>query len=197
MALDFGPLAVFFAINTLLPGSAIERILAATAGFMVAIVMSMAVAKWKAGGISPMLWLSGGLVLVFGSLTLYFHDSTFIKMKPTVVYAMFAAILGFGAATGRPLLRTLLETAYPGLSEAGWRKLTINWACFFVFMAVVNEAVWRTTAPNPDSDLTFWAGFKLWGAIPLTMVFALVNIPMLLRHGLQAEAKDVPLPPEG
>ncbi len=191
MAIDFGPLAVFFAVNTLYDGPQLARVFAATAAFMLAMVAAMIVSRVKGGHISPMLWLSGGLVLVFGSLTLYFQDETFIKIKPTIVYAMFAAILGFGLVTGRPLLKTLLETAYPGLTELGWRKLTINWTGFFVFMAVLNEIVWRSTSWDT------WVGFKLWGAVPLTMVFALVNIPMLMRHGLQTEAKDAPLPPEG
>ena len=192
MAVDFGPLAIFFAVNSLMSGPQLARVLAATAAFMVAIVVAMAVSRWKTGTISPMLWMSGGLVLVFGSLTLYFHDATFIKVKPTIVYAMFAAILGFGLATGRPLLKQMLETAYPGLNETGWRKLTINWTIFFAFMAVLNEAVWR------NSSWDFWVGFKLWGAVPLTLLFAALNIPMLLKHGLTTEkAEAPPVPPEG
>ena len=85
----------------------------------------------------------------------------------------------FGMATGRPLLQSLLETAYPGLDALGWRKLTRNWALFFVGMAVLNEAVWRSTTTD------FWVSFKLWGAIPLALLFAFANVPMLLRHGLQ------------
>ena len=120
-------------------------------------------------------------------------------MKPTFVYAMFSAVLAYGLATRRPLLQLLLDAAYPGLSGEGWRKLTVNWAIFFAGMAVLNEAVWRSTAPHPNSDLTFWAGFKLWGAIPLTLVFALANVPMLLRHGLRTEDEEVveDMPPQG
>lgn len=197
MLIDFGPLVVFFAVNNFAPGAAIERILAATIAFMLAIGAAMALSWWKTRHISPMLWISGVLVLVFGSLTLYFHDGTFIKMKPTLVYVTFAVVLAYGLWTRRPLLKMLLETAYPGLNERGWRQLTINWTIFFVFMAVLNEAVWRITAPNPDSDLSFWAGFKLWGAIPLTILFAAANIPMLLKNGLQATPEEAPMPPEG
>jgi intracellular septation protein len=199
LLVDFGPLAIFFAVNALTGGLAITRVLTATVAFMVATAVAMIVSRWKLGHISPMLWMSGGLVLVFGSLTLWFHDSLFIKIKPTIVYSMFAAILGFGLATGRPLLKTLLESAYPGLTTEGWRKLTINWTIFFVGMAILNEVVWRITAPNADSDLTTWAAFKLWGAVPLTVVFALANIPMLLKHGLSADPKTVAetIPPEG
>ncbi|KQM86495.1 septation protein A [Sphingomonas sp. Leaf23] len=195
MALDYGPLLVFFIANLLaskigLPDmvDSLAQVIIASTAFMIASVVAIIVSKWKTGHISPMLWLSAGLVVVFGALTLYFRDDTFIKMKPTIVYAMFSAILTFGLVTGRPLLQQLLETAYPGLSATGWRKLTINWAIFFAFMAVLNEVVWR------HSTWDFWVGFKLWGAVPLTLIFAAANIPMLLRHGLQLE-KDAPLPP--
>ncbi len=110
-------------------------------------------------------------------------------MKPTFVYAMFSGVLTFGLATGRPLLQSLLETAYPGLTPTGWRKLTINWAVFFAFMAVLNESVWR------NSSTDFWVAFKLWGAIPLTLLFAFANIPMLMKNGLQLGG-DLPVPPE-
>ncbi|KQN92210.1 septation protein A [Sphingomonas sp. Leaf67] len=195
MALDYGPLVVFFVANLLagkigLPDmiDSLAQVIIASAAFMIASVIAIIVSKWKTGHISPMLWLSAGLVVVFGALTLYFRDDTFIKMKPTIVYAMFSAILTFGLVTGRPLLQQLLETAYPGLSALGWRKLTINWAAFFAFMAVLNEVVWR------HSSWDFWVGFKLWGAVPLTLLFALANIPMLLRHGLKM-GEDAPLPP--
>jgi intracellular septation protein len=195
MALDYGPLVVFFVANLLasklpLPDmvDSIGQVLIASSAFMLASLASIVVSKWKTGHISPMLWLSAGLVIVFGGLTLYFRDDTFLKMKPTIVYAMFASILTYGVITGRPLLQQLLETAYPGLSALGWRKLTVNWAVFFAFMAVLNEVVWR------HSTWDFWVGFKLWGAVPLTLLFAVANIPMLLRHGLQME-KDAPLPP--
>lgn len=196
VGIDIAPLAIFFAVNVFSKGLPIERLLAATVAFMVASAIALVVSRWKTGHISPMLWITAILVLIFGGLTLYFHDSTFIKVKPTFVYMTFAAILGFGLATGRPLLQHLLDAAYPGVDETGWRKLTINWTIFFVGMALLNEYVWRTTAPNPTDDTTFWAGFKLWGAIPLTLVFALANIPMLLKHGLSA-GQEPPVPPEG
>jgi intracellular septation protein len=188
MAVDFGPLAVFFLVNTLADGPKLMKVMMATTAFMVATAFAMVVSRVKAGRISPMLWISGALVLFFGGLTLWFRDDTFIKMKPTIVYLMFAAVLGFGLATGRPLLKLLLESAYPGLTELGWRKLTINWTAFFLFMAALNEAVWRTQSWD------FWVGFKLWGAVPLTLLFAILNIPMLLKHGL-SDKRDAPLPP--
>ncbi|MDF2603651.1 septation protein A [Sphingomonas sp. ABOLG] len=190
LALDYGPLIVFFAVNFLAPGPAIARILAATAAFMIAMAVALGISWWKTRHIPPMLLISGALVIVFGGLTIWFQDERFIKMKPTFVYAIFAAVLGFGLATGRPLLQLLLESAYPGLTADGWRKLTRNWVIFFLFMAVLNEAVWRSTSTD------FWVGFKLWGAIPLTMIFAIANVPMLMRHGLQAGNIPDTIPPQ-
>ncbi len=212
MGVEYGPLLVFFAVNFLFPATlamrlvgastgflsdldragalVIAKVIVATTAFVIATVAAMIVSKTRLGHISPMLWISGGFVVVFGGLTVYFHDPRFIQMKPSFVYGMFAAVLGFGLLTGRPLLQGLLGTAYPGLTADGWRKLTRNWALFFLFMAALNETVWRTT--NWD----FWVGFKLWGAIPLTLLFAFANIPMLLRHGLSTGdevAADVPV----
>jgi intracellular septation protein len=181
MAVDFGPLLVFFLVNFVSRGEQIGRVLAATAAFMVATGVAMAFSQWKAGRISPMLWMSGVLVLIFGGLTIYFHDETFIKVKPTIIYAMLSSILIFGLATGRPLLQSLLESAYPGLTAQGWRQLTINWAIYFVAMAIANEIVWRNFSWN------FWVAYKLWGVIPLTFLFAAANLPMMLKHGLETD----------
>ena len=208
-AIDYGPLAVFFLVNFLAPATlavrlvasvsdvlagmspeqarTIARVLLATAAFMVATVIAMVAAKAKTGRIPPMLWISGGLVVVFGGLTLWFRDERFLQMKPTFVYLLLAGALAFGLATGRPLLEALLGSAYPGLTATGWRKLTRNWALFFLGMAAANEVVWRAFGWD------VWVAYKLWGAIPATLVFAVANVPMLLRHGLQTE---VPLPPQ-
>ncbi|WP_447724382.1 septation protein A [Sphingomonas koreensis] len=192
MLIDFGPLAVFFAVNSLMGGPQLARMMAATAAFMIAIFIAIGISLWKTKHVSPMLWISGALVLVFGGLTLWFHDETFIKVKPTIVYSMFAAVLAYGLITRKPLLQMLLESAYPGLTAKGWRLLTINWTVFFVAMAILNEAVWRTQTWD------FWVGFKLWGVVPLTLIFAMGNIPMLLRHGLTTDREivDKALPPE-
>jgi intracellular septation protein len=215
-ALDYAPLVVFFLATYLLPGAPcrrlvaslthaldakaqveailIARVIVATALFVLATVAVMIVSQVRLGGISVMLWISGALVVVFGGLTIWFADRRFIQMKPTIVYAILAAVLGFGLATGRPLLQAVLGTAYPGLDEGGWRKLTRNWVGFFAAMAVINELVWRHASWNA------WVAYKLWGAIPLTVLFAIANVPMLLRHGLTAEADEAvsgQLPPEG
>ena len=184
LAIDLGPLVIFFAVN------AWRGIFSATIAFMVAIAAAMLISKVKYKHISPLLWFSGAMVLVLGSITIWLHDETFIKIKPTIYYTMVASLLLFGMYSGRNLLKMVLGTAYPGLSDLGWRILTRNWALFFVAMALINEAVWRTTTTD------FWVGFKLWGALPATFLFALANVPMLMRHGMQLETKEEPpVPP--
>jgi intracellular septation protein len=181
LLIDLGPLLVFFLTNFLAPVPAVARIFVATGAFIVAMIAAMLFSAIRYRRISPLLWFSGVMVVLLGGLTIWLHDETFIKMKPTVYYALVAGLLGFGLATGRPLLQNLLGSTYPGLDAAGWMKLTRNWAIFFVFMALVNEAVWR------NSSTAFWVGFKLWGALPLTFLFAAANVPMLMRHGLMRE----------
>ena len=181
LLIDLGPLLVFFLANFFAPVPDIMKIFVATGAFMLAMVVAMIFSAIRYHRISPLLWFSGVMVVVLGGLTIWLHDRTFIQMKPTIYYALVAGLLGFGLATGRPLLQQVLGSAYPGLSEEGWQKLTRNWALFFAFMAVLNEAVWRNTSWD------FWIGFKLWGAIPLTFLFAAANIPMLLKHGLMKE----------
>ena len=181
LLIDVGPLLAFFAANFFAPVPAALKIFAATGAFMAAMVAAMIYSALRFRRISPMLWFSGVLVVVMGGVTILLHDETFIKMKPTFYYLLVAALLAFGLFTGRPLLKRVLGSSYPGLDEDGWRKLTRNWALFFAFMAVLNEGVWRNTTTD------FWIGFKLWGAIPLTFLFALANIPMLLKHGLNRE----------
>ena len=181
LLIDLGPLLVFFLVNFFAPVPQVLKIFVATGAFMAAMIAAMIYSYARYRTISPLLWFSGVMVVLLGGLTIWLHNETFIKMKPTVYYLLVAGLLGFGLATGRPLLKRVLGGAYPGLDEAGWVKLTRNWAIFFAFMAVVNEAVWR------NSTTDFWVGFKLWGAIPLTFLFAAANIPMLLRHGLMRE----------
>lgn len=185
LLIDLGPLLVFFVVNLTL------GIFPATAGFMIAIVAAIAVSLIRYRHVSPLLWFSAAMVLVLGGATLWFHSEVFIKIKPTIYYLIVAALLAFGLATGRNLLKMVLGTAYPGLSERGWQVLARNWAIFFLVMAIANELVWR------NSSTTFWAGFKLWGFIPATFLFAAANVPMLVRHGLQLgdDKEDPPVPP--
>ena len=181
LLIDLGPLLVFFLVNFLAPVPGALKIFVATGAFMTAMIAAMLFSAIRYRSISPLLWFSGIMVVIMGGLTIWLHDETFIKMKPTIYYLLVAGLLGFGLITDRPLLQRVLGSAYPGLDEQGWNKLTRNWALFFIFMAVVNEAVWR------NSTTQFWIGFKIWGALPLTFLFAAANIPMLMRHGLMRE----------
>lgn len=192
IATDYGPILIFFAVNFLSTGLEIQRALNATLAFVIAAAVAMAVSWWKTRRVSPMLWATSLLVLVFGGLTLWFHDLTILKMKPTFVYVIFALVLGYGLLSGKPLLQQLMDAAYPGLSERGWRMLTVNWAGFFAAMAIANEVVWRNF--SWDS----WVAYKTWGATSATFVFALINIPMLMRNGLKLDKpEEAPIPPEG
>ena len=181
LLIDLGPLLVFFVVNFLAPVPSVLKIFVATGAFMVAMVVAMIFSAIRYHRISPLLWFSGVMVVLLGGLTIWLHKEWIIKMKPTFYYALVSGLLWFGLATGRPLLQRVLGSTYPGLDDSGWTKLTRNWAAFFAFMAVLNEAVWR------NSSTDFWVGFKLWGALPLTFLFAAANIPMLLRHGLMKE----------
>ena len=186
LAIDLGPLLVFFAVNFIT-----GDVIMATGAFMAAITAAILISKIKYKHISPMLWFSGVMVLVLGGITIYLHDETFIKIKPTIYYLVVASLLAFGMATRRNLLKSVLGTAYPGLSDKGWQILTRNWAIFFVAMAALNEAVWRSTSTD------FWIGFKIWGFMPATFLFALAHIPMLMRHGMELDEKkeEPPIPP--
>jgi intracellular septation protein len=185
LAIDLGPLVIFFAAN------AWRGIFTATAAFMVAIVLAIGFSAIRYRRVSPILWFSAAMVLALGGLTIWLHNETFIKVKPTIYYATVAGILGFGLLTGRNYLKVLLGSAYPGLSERGWQLLARNWAIFFAIMAVLNEVVWRSTTTS------FWVGSKLWGFLPATFFFAIANVPMLMRHGLELEqaAAEPPVPP--
>jgi intracellular septation protein len=187
LLIDLGPLLVFLAAYWA------KGIFFATATFMVATAGAMIFSKVRGGHISPMLWFSGVMVLVMGALTLWLRDETFIKIKPTLYYGMVSAILFFGLWSKRPTLKLVLGTAYPGLSEKGWTLLSRNWAFFFIAMAGANELVWRTSTTD------FWLGYKLWGALPATIIFAAANVPMLMRHGLGEEkaAETAVPPPQG
>jgi intracellular septation protein len=179
-ALDFGPLLVFF-IAYKFGGSAADPTrgpLVGTGVFMVAIAIAVAVSKWKLGRVSPMLWLSAALVVGFGALTLWFRDPKFIQIKPTLIYLFFAALLIGGVMRGKAMLKYVLEAAYDGLTDEGWRKLSLNWGLFFLGLAAANEIM--------RAVLTFdtWLTLKVWGVTALTFLFAMANVPMLMRHGL-------------
>jgi intracellular septation protein len=181
LLIDLGPLLVFFATNYLAPVPGPLKVFVATGAFMVAMIAAMTFSYARFRTISPLLWFSGIMVLVMGGLTIWLRDETFIKLKPTIYYTFVAGLLAFSLVTGRSLLKAVLGSSYPGLDDRGWMKLTRNWALFFVFMAALNEIVWR------NSSTDFWISFKIWGAMPLTFLFALANVPMLMKHGLMRE----------
>jgi intracellular septation protein len=189
LMIDIGPLLIFFLVNFLAPVPGALKIFVATGAFMAAMVTALVFSAVRYRYVSPLLLFSAVMVVVLGGLTIWLHNETFIKIKPTIYYALVAGLLAFGLATRRPLLKMVLGSTYPGLDEEGWRKLTRNWAIFFAVMAAVNEAVWR------NSTTDFWIGFKLWGAVPATLLFAIANVPMLLRHGLATEDAAKPLEP--
>ena len=191
LLIDLGPLLAFFLANFFAPVPDALKIFVATGVFMVAMILAMMVSQFRYGHISPLLWFSGLMVVVLGGLTIWLHNETFIKIKPTIYYSVVAALLLFGLKTGRNLLKMVLGTVYPGLSDRGWYLLTRNWVIFFAVMAVVNEAVWRTTTTDA------WVAFKLWVFLPVTFLFMAANVPMLLRHGFEIDdsREEPPIPP--
>jgi intracellular septation protein len=119
--------------------------------------------------------VTGVVVLIFGGLTLYLQDEHFIKLKPTIVNLLFAGTLLGGLMFGKSFLEIVFDSAFD-LTEEGWRKLTFRWGLFFLFLAVLNEVVWR----NFSTD--FWVAFKVWGVFPLTFLFALCQFPLIQRY---------------
>ncbi len=174
LGLDLGPLVVFFGVN------AMYGIFPATAAFMVAIVASLVTTWMLAREIPPMPLITAVFVLLFGGLTLYLNNDLFIKLKPTIVNSLFAAILFTGLARKQSLLKPLLQTVMELTSE-GWRLLTWRWAWYFVVLAILNEIVWR----NFSTD--FWISFKLFGTLPLTIMFGAAQIGLMRRHAPLAE----------
>jgi intracellular septation protein len=171
--LELGPLALFFLCYWKF------GIFAATGVMMASVLVTLAASYWKLGRIPIMPLVTAAMVLIFGALTFYFNDSTFIKVKVTVINALFALALLFGLAFNKPILQIMFDGALQ-LTQAGWRKLTLRWALFFVALAILNEIVWRNL---PES---YWAAYKSFGVLPLTVLFALAQAPLIARY----EAKD-------
>jgi intracellular septation protein len=186
LATELGPLIVFFVAN------AKFNLFVATGAFMVAIVAAMIASYVVVRHVPMMAIVTAVIVLVFGTLTLVLHDETFIKIKPTIIYGLFAAILGGGLLFGRSFIAILFNQMF-NLTPKGWRILTMRWALFFLAMAVLNEVIWRTQSTD------FWVSFKLFGAVPLTMIFAMTQMPVMKRYHVEpatleaseAEAGDV------
>ncbi len=169
LAVEVGPLAVFFLVN------ARAGIFWGTGVFMVATVISLVASRILFGRIPVMPLVSGACVLVFSSLTLWLQDDHFIKIKPTIVNALFAGALFTGLFFGQSLLKVVFGDVF-NLTADGWRKLTLRWACFFMLLAVLNEIVWRSFSTD------VWVSFKVFAIMPLTLAFAIAQIGLLRAH---------------
>lgn len=190
--LELGPLVVFFFANS--RGEWLAKtfpvltefggpIFIATGLFMIATAVALT-ASWILTRTLPMMPLiSGIVVLVFGALTLYLQNDTFIKMKPTIVNALFGVILLGGLLFGQSLLGYVFNSAFK-LNDEGWRKLTFRWGFFFLFLAVLNEVVWRGFSTGT------WVAFKVWGTMPITILFTMAQMPLIMRHSLEPLMKD-------
>lgn len=173
-AVDYGPLAAFFLTYVL------YGLMAATAVVVLASLLAL-VAAWAIERRVPLIPLiTAAVVALFGGLTLWLQDETFIKMKPTIVQALFAAILLGGLAFRRPLLKPLLGAMMPPMSDRAWGQFTVRYALFFLAMAVLNELVWRTQS----TDL--WVSFKVFGLPVLTILFIVSQMPFINRHAGRA-----------
>jgi len=187
LALELGPLLVFFFANA--RGAWLTQkfpvlaefggpIFVATGLFMAATAIALLVSWLLTRTLPIMPLVSGIVVLVFGALTLYLQDDVFIKMKPTIVNTLFGGVLLGGLFFGKSLLGYVFDSAF-SLDAEGWRKLTFRWGLFFFVLAALNEVVWRTQTQD------FWVAFKVWGVMPLTMLFALAQTPLILKHEIK------------
>jgi intracellular septation protein len=174
LALDLGPLLLFFGVH------ALYGIFIATGFFMVAIIAALITSRLLTGKFAKMPLITAVLVIVFGGLTLYLQDETFIKIKPTVIYVLFASILLGGLAVNRIFLQSVLGEVFQ-LNATGWRLLTYRWAGFFIFLALANEVVWRSVSTDT------WVSFKVFGLLPLTLVFAVMQTRLLQKHAQSSD----------
>jgi intracellular septation protein len=193
LALDLGPLILFFYANSrpalflpliepFFPAIAADAersgIFVATAVFMVAVVVSLVVSYILIRRFPLMPVVTAIIVVVFGGLTLVLHNDTFIKMKPTIIYVLFGGVLLGGLIFRKPFLEMVFDSVFH-LTEQGWRILTVRWSLFFFAMALLNEIVWRMASTDT------WVSFKVFGVMPLTFVFAMLQYPVLTKHAVE------------
>ncbi len=172
LLIDIGPLAIFFIFYT--RSGLQEAILPLMIATVIAVVISYVLER----KIPIMATMGAGIVLIFGGLTIYFNDEIFIKMKPTIINAVFAIILYGGVLLKKPLLKYLLGAALK-LEEEGWRILTQRWIAFFIALAVLNEIVWRTQTTD------FWVNFKVFGILPITFIFTMTQFPLIKKYQVE------------
>ncbi len=174
LVLEMGPLVLFFFTNYKF------GIFPATGVLMVAVLVTLAISYYLTRHLPVMPVVTAVFVLIFGGLTFLFHDELFIKLKPTIVNCLFGTALLGALAMGKSLLPVLLDSVLQ-LTEDGWRKLTLRWGLFFFALAAINEIVWR----NFSTDV--WVNFKVWGVMPLTILFALSQVPLILKYELKKD----------
>ena len=179
IALEMGPLVIFFVANGM------KGIFFATGALMVATLVSLIVSRLYLKRIPIMPLVTGAFVMIFGALTLYLQDATFIKVKPTILNLLFAAVLMGGLSYRKLLLKIVLSDVLE-MKEEGWRILTMRWAGFFVFLALVNEIVWRNFSEQT------WAAYKSFGVMPLTMAFMMAQITLILKYQIQDVPSNIP-----
>jgi len=172
LVFDLGPLALFFFANSR------YGIFVATGTFMVAVLAALAASYVLTRHLPIMPVVTAIVVLVFGGLTLILHNDLFIKIKPTIIYALFGAVLLGGLFFGKSFLGVVFDSLFH-LTEEGWRKLTLRWALFFVVLAVLNEIVWRSTSTD------VWVNFKVFGVMPLTLLFGALQYPLLKKYAAE------------
>jgi intracellular septation protein len=177
MLLDLGPLIAFFLAFQFF------GIYVATGTFMVLVMVSLAVGFWRERKLSPIALFTAVIVLVFGGLTLWLKNDTFVKMKPTVIYATFCVVLLGGLAFNRLFIKYALSFEFE-MPESAWRTLTWRWGLFFLGLAMLNEIVWRNFTTGQ------WVTFKVWITMPLVFLFGLAQAPMLMRHMPQDKQAD-------
>jgi intracellular septation protein len=177
LAFDLGPLVLFFFANSR------YGIFVATATFMVAVIAALAASYVLTRQLPIMPVVTAIIVIVFGGLTLILHNDVFIKIKPTILYALFGAVLLGGLAFGKSFLGVLFDSLFQ-LTEEGWRKLTWRWAIFFLALAVLNEIVWRNTSTD------VWVEFKVFGFLPLTLLFGALQYPLLRKYAAEETAES-------
>ena len=189
LLLELGPIALFvLAYNfgdRIAPALGITGILEqplflATAVLMVVTPITIAASWYLTRALPAMPLVTLVIVTIFGALTLYFQDGLFIKIKPTIINTLFGLALLGGLAIVKSFLKILMDAAFD-LTDEGWKKLTFRWGLFFLFLAVVNEIVWRNFSES------FWVGFKFWGMTGLTFLFVLSQTPLLQRHSVSEE----------